>query len=584
MSNKLVIPNPMPTDGYRTLSPREMAQRQSALTCIRSKESAQCQGQVYATVFFDGTGNNMDWKEPDTLGKQEELDKHSNVARLYRAALAEPNDGFFPYYIPGVGTPFEQIGDLDGGRFAKGQRRLGETAGYMGADRINWGITRIYNAVHRYLTGTDLFDDKKAKTIANNMSSAIGALGFENSYRRRVLRNWEEKLSAVVRGSQRKITQINVAVFGFSRGAAEARVFANWLSELLQQDGGGYVLAGVPLRIYFMGLFDTVASVGGSDAIPGVEGHLAWADGNMRIPPTVEQCVHYIALHEQRASFPLETAAIVRQVVYPGMHSDVGGGYLPTEQGKLSQLSQIPLNDMHFEAFKAGVPLLSREEIEGNPDYKKDFFIPPDLIKAYNAFWQDCDIGNASGTEVTRDFVHRHTHQYLQWRGGLFERWQALKTRAFYQRANAKDKADLDASQNDLAQQIAAIRGRLRVTGEGTHDVLGHTPIVLIGRLFYDDPFQPVDATTRTLLAVMDSRVDLPDAVRRFLDDYVHDSRAGFNDIPKFRLEPYRLTGGYLRYRNIFQNERETGKTASAETSLPASGAAPASDARRELA
>jgi hypothetical protein len=145
MSDLLTIPDPMPAEGYRTLSPREMMLRQRAMTCIRSHDSAQCQGQVYATVFFDGSGNNMTWHESDPVKTQEDLGKHSNVARLFNARIDEPEDGFFAYYIPGVGTPFDKIGDLDGGLLASGQRKLGGIGGYMGADRINWGITRFYN-------------------------------------------------------------------------------------------------------------------------------------------------------------------------------------------------------------------------------------------------------------------------------------------------------------------------------------------------------------------------------------------------------------------------------------------------------
>jgi hypothetical protein len=563
MSSTLSIPDPMPVEGFRTLSPREMILRQSALTCIRSRESAQCQGQVWATLFFDGTGNNMDWKEPGTTQTQKERGKHSNVARLFNAAIKEPENGFFPFYIPGLGTPFEEIGDHDGGLMAYGQRALGGLGGYMGADRINWGITRVYNAVHHYLTGVYLFRDEQAKTIVNNMSSAVGALGLENIYRRTALRSREDKLTAVVNKHQRLITQINVAVFGFSRGAAEARTFVNWLSELLKQENGEYELAGIPLSIYFMGLFETVASVGVPNLVPGIDGHLAWADGNMDIPSSVQQCVHYIALHEQRASFPLETGANIKQVVYPGMHSDVGGGYLPTEQGKLSQLSQIPLNDMHHEAFKAGAPLLSREEIEESLNLRSEFFVSPELIKTYNAFWLDCGISAASGTAATRDLIRQHTHQYLQWRGSLLERWQALRTRAFYLRAIKKDKDDLDMAQDDLTQQIEELRDRLRVTGRSSDDVLGSIPLERAIRLFYEDPTQPVDAITRELLKAMDDHPRLPDAVRRFMDDYVHDSRAGFRDIPKVGLEPRRITGGYFRYRNIFQNERKPEAVAS---------------------
>lgn len=49
------------------------------------------------------------------------------------------------------------------------------------------------------------------------------------------------------------------------------------------------------------------------------------------------------------------------EIVYPGVHSDVGGGYGPGEQGRgrddADKLSQVPLLDMYREARKAGVPL-----------------------------------------------------------------------------------------------------------------------------------------------------------------------------------------------------------------------------------
>ncbi len=87
-----VIPDPVPAEGYRKLSLREMAQRQRALTCIRSRETAQCQGQVYVTLFFDGTNNNKNIDEPQG--------KHSNVTRLYKASNDDPKNGFFLVIFP----------------------------------------------------------------------------------------------------------------------------------------------------------------------------------------------------------------------------------------------------------------------------------------------------------------------------------------------------------------------------------------------------------------------------------------------------------------------------------------------------
>lgn len=538
----VVVPDPVPEGGYRKLSPREMAQRQRALTCIRSRETAQCQGQVYVTLFFDGTNNNKEADEP--------LRGHSNVARLFNARIDDPKNGFFSYYISGVGTPCKEVNDSDGGKALFGQVNAGGAFGYMGADRINWGITRVYNAVYRYLTGSDLFSDASAKTIVKNMSSSVGALSFEGAYRKMVLQTWEKKLAAVAQSSQRKVTQINLAVFGFSRGSAEARAFANWFSEIVKNDDGGYELAGISVRLYFLGIFDTVASVGIANLIPGVNGHMAWADGVMVIPPTVEQCVHYIAIHEQRACFPLETAKSVRQVLYPGMHSDVGGGYSPTEQGKLAQCSQVPLNDMHFDAIRAGVPLLSIDEIRGRDDLKKDFEIPKDLATAYNKFWASCGI--ATGGDV-RELVQQHTHQYVKWRGGMLAAGQDLTLRRFYIDADKKDKSELLKAESDLVEQVKKLRLRLRAENESTSGVKTNGLVGLYGGA---PQVQPVDPVTRSLLAELDKHASLPDGVKNFFDDYVHDSRAGFTSVPISKLEPSDITGGYLRYRNIYQNER----------------------------
>ncbi|MDK7838967.1 phospholipase effector Tle1 domain-containing protein, partial [Klebsiella pneumoniae] len=73
----------------------------------------------------------------------------------------------------------------------------------------------------------------------------------------------------------------------------------------------------------------------------------------------IKKCVHLVSGHEQRLCFPLDSVRrangkyppCAREVVYPGMHSDIGGGYPPGEQGKANGeddsllLSQIVLHD-----------------------------------------------------------------------------------------------------------------------------------------------------------------------------------------------------------------------------------------------
>ena len=136
-----------------------------------------------------------------------------------------------------------------------------------------------------------------------------------------------------------QLKEVFIDVFGFSRGAAQARVFCQWLDAHFK----GELLAGVRTHLRFLGLFDTVAAVGiGASVTRFTNGHQAWGEAaNLRVPARVRHTEHYVAMHENRGAFPLEDVAhegrlpgSCRQLRYPGMHSDVGGGYTPTDQGR----------------------------------------------------------------------------------------------------------------------------------------------------------------------------------------------------------------------------------------------------------
>ncbi|WCR46291.1 DUF2235 domain-containing protein [Stutzerimonas stutzeri] len=145
-----------------------------------------------------------------------------------------------------------------------------------------------------------------------------------------------------------QVDALEFDIFGFSRGAAAARHFAN---ELLKANGG--VLAGL-LRpgqfglsedfewsghacINFIGLFDTVAAVADpmrwdfspADHLnPGV---------NLYLPPgCARKVIQLTARDEMRWNFALNSVAPHHQeIALPGAHSDIGGGYLPIAREKL---------------------------------------------------------------------------------------------------------------------------------------------------------------------------------------------------------------------------------------------------------
>lgn len=397
-----------------------------------------CCKTLHISLCFDGTNNH----EPsDSIADPIST---SNVARLYHASLEKKEKGFFRYYSPGVGTVFEEIKEY-----------LPSQAGLIGArggeDRINWGITRLIDALRTTLTQESLLIDQTqalVEAMGTNWAASVLTGGLlENGARKRkaAMQPYEDELASLLEqrsnaGEKPEILALRLYVYGFSRGAAQARTFANWLMELTRRQNGEaseYRFAGLPISIEFLGLFDTVAAVGLADSAPFAAGHMDWASGTMRLPdespvqacmPTdlpedcrfLKRCVHLVSAHEQRASFPLDSirrrektadgkrdetkASAYRkdtwEYVYPGMHSDVGGGYPPGDQGKArggqgELLSQIPLHHMYRSAFAAGAPLQVPADIPGvAEDWRKmdgktrdEFDFTPQLVNRFNA-WQ----------------------------------------------------------------------------------------------------------------------------------------------------------------------------------------------------
>lgn len=549
--------HPVPLDGMRKLSIREASQRAKAIECVRS-QATHCQGQVYIGLFFDGTGNNYQWIEKGHSQTQLARNKHSNVARLYLAHMKNAEEGTFGTYIPGVGTPFPEVGD----RSEWAYDIFGMGFGFMGAQRINYGIASILNAVHFYLRRSNLLSAEELLNLVTKISAtASGPMTGEGAARWAAFKGAEAKLAAVVQREQRKVIEINLSIFGFSRGAAEARACAFWLSELCTQNGQ-MTLAGVPLRIGFMGIFDTVAAVGIGDITPFTSGHMAWGDSTQSIHPAVEDCAHFIALHEQRASFPLEAAVGRGNIGYPGVHSDVGGGYVPGEQGKAladwgesPHLSQIPLIDMHFAAIKAGVPLMTMEEIRNIPELAKSFSTDPKLIAAYNDWLANQGVGPGDIRVVTE----AHARQYIRWRGLLHTQGgTGITLLDFYKRAQSKtDQSNMKEADDQLRLQLQFLYER-KVANSTAKGYLTERARDLV-RL--TSPFQSLDiAPGKTPLSAEEAAfLDLamssprpPAASIALFADYVHDSRAGFRPAG---MEPVFLTGGYLRYRHVFKDE-----------------------------
>ena len=107
----------------------------------------------------------------------------------------------------------------------------------------------------------------------------------------------------------------DIYIFGFSRGAAIARMFA----------------AHLPHKVKFLGVFDTVAATRGSlDLNPGTFPASGIVFENGTLGSHVEKAVHLLSLDEKRILFQptlFNMDERVTEIWFSGVHSDIGGSY-----------------------------------------------------------------------------------------------------------------------------------------------------------------------------------------------------------------------------------------------------------------
>lgn len=540
-----LTPAPFPETGVRKLTPKETLQRMRALSCTLPKQNRPaCSGQLHVGIFFDGTGNNMrdDFELPPP-----EKRKHSNVVRLFHTYRNEPSNGYLSYYIPGVGTPFPEIGDNN--RYV-GNVNRGSVGGERGEDRLIWAFTQLLNAPHEFVLGSSqLIPDPMAKTIVGNVATASSP----GAMRRVVLRTWQDKLKAALAGQKPRVEQINLSVFGFSRGAAEARTFVNWLFEVCKNDGGGWTFADIPIRLQFLGIFDTVASVGAANLFDNgvLAGHQGWADNTQQIHPAVEQCVHFVAGHEVRSCFPLDSVRVKShypanavEVMYPGAHSDVGGGYAPSALGvsptQDSFVSMIPGVNMYHEARKAGVPLLPWSSLR--KEFQDALTPSASVISDFNAYLREAKVRSGPVEEVGR----QHMSLYLSYR---FKHRARFYQRAPYVTAPPRDQSYLQSTQKCLIERLS----RLGSHGNAMAADFNSRQMAELHENMMRAAGLQMGLKEKHAIEVA-KRIDV-DAVtapvETFFDRYIHDSMAGFIGL---NMDEYKHNGiGIVKFRTVFK-------------------------------
>lgn len=147
-----------------------------------------------------------------------------------------------------------------------------------------------------------------------------------------------------------------IYLFGFSRGAALARRFAAILhhyTEQISQDD--------PV-VKFLGVFDTVASIGTPDLDDDHKPRTHVVFENMTLSAHVKEALQLLSIDESRKAFRptlMNRDERVSEVWFPGAHSDVGGGF--AHRGLSDVALKYMVDEVHHQ--NSELMILSPQEV-----------------------------------------------------------------------------------------------------------------------------------------------------------------------------------------------------------------------------
>ena len=169
---------------------------------------------------------------------------------------------------------------------------------------------------------------------------------FGESAERRVTEAYDKIVASYQAGD-------DLAIFGFSRGAATSRI----LTRKIHDEG----VSGDHPKIRFLGLFDTVAALGvPKPKLDEFRKKFHDAEERLRIPEEVMHVVHLVAIDEYRSLFEptlllLDSSdTTADEIWFSGNHGDVGGGWKKEDPSE-RQLAAITLRYMIQAAISNGV-------------------------------------------------------------------------------------------------------------------------------------------------------------------------------------------------------------------------------------
>ena len=248
-------------------------------------------------ICADGT-----WNTPDQLDQG--VPAPTNVAKLFNCVSDRTSDGGeqIKYYHPGVGT--------NGGWW---ERAIGGGTG----NGLDMNIMSAYRKLSDTYEANDaiyLFGFSRGAYTVRSLCGALARCGLLDLRGLKESEAWSRVQTVFHKGYRRQ---------------TETR--SHW-----EQRGWKFLNApGSAIPIRFLGVWDTVGSLGVPDdfvLLQLIDGLKDYSFHDTKLSTSVATARHALAMDEMRSSFQptiwTECAERdVRQLWFPGVHSDVGGGY-----------------------------------------------------------------------------------------------------------------------------------------------------------------------------------------------------------------------------------------------------------------
>ncbi|MNK80314.1 hypothetical protein D3C87_1000210 [compost metagenome] len=287
-------------------------------------------------LFFDGTGNNLGNAAATEQCRREDLElfEKSDLASIVQLCKQHGFDGF-------EGARFASAPDDSYGNAPSNVVHLFRLYPDNATDSLppeaEIGYVKLY--LEGIGTRSGGKDSLAGQATGRGETGVVARVEQAPTLIAKQMRAFADKNAEI------PIRRIEFDIFGFSRGGAAARHCANELlkpgcgvfTEVLQAGRFGLTTdfdPAVDISLNLVGLFDTVAAIMGADLSvanddnPGV---------NLYLPPgCARQIIQLQARDEHRLNFALNSVVHGhRQISLPGVHSDVGGGYLPNARERL---------------------------------------------------------------------------------------------------------------------------------------------------------------------------------------------------------------------------------------------------------